>query len=129
MDSNRVTGAAKSFAGKAESAIGRAAGDAKTEASGRVNQAEGVAQKIYGQAKDTVTDAANDLGDAASGFARQAIDAGEEYYRDGTRAVARKVREQPVGSLLLAGAAGFALALMLTRQPRRPQRWQDYRFR
>ncbi|MBX9711484.1 MAG: CsbD family protein [Xanthobacteraceae bacterium] len=129
MDSNRVTGATKSFAGKAEGAFGQATSDAATEASNRARQAEGIAQKIYGQAKDTVKDAANDFGDAASGLARQAMDAGEDYYRDGSRAVAAKVREQPVGSLLLAGAAGFALALMLTRQPRRPQRWQDYRFR
>ncbi len=57
MDSNRVSGTAKSFAGKAEGAIGRAAGDAKPKASGRINEAEGVAQKLYGQAKDTVTDA------------------------------------------------------------------------
>jgi uncharacterized protein YjbJ (UPF0337 family) len=121
MDTNRVTGAAKSFAGKAEGAVGRAAGDAKTEASGRVREAEGVAQKIYGQAKD----AANDLGDAASGFAQQAMDAGEEYYRDGSRAVAAKIQEQPLGALLLAGAAGFALAMMLNRPARRP-RWNEY---
>lgn len=133
MDNNRVTGAAKSFAGKTESTIGHVAGDTKTEASGRIHEAEGTAQRIYGQARDTIKDtvnnAANDLGDAASGFARQAMDASEDFYRDGTRAVAAKVREQPVGAMVLAGAAGFALALLLTRQPRRPQRWQDYRFR
>ncbi len=129
MDTNRVTGAAKSFAGKAESAFGQATGDAKTEASGRARDAEGTAQKIYGQAKDTVTGAANDLGDAASGFAQQAIDAGEDFYRDGSRAVAAKVQEQPLGALLVAAAAGFALALILNRPARRPQRWQDYRLR
>ncbi len=125
MDSNRVAGAAKSFAGKAEGAIGRAAGDAKAEASGRAHEAEGVAQKIYGQAKDTVMDAANDLGDTASGFAKQAIDAGEDFYRDGSRAVAAKIQEQPLGALLIAGVAGFALAMMLSRPARRPQRWAD----
>jgi uncharacterized protein YjbJ (UPF0337 family) len=128
MDSNRVTGTAKSFAGKAEGTIGHAAAGATSEASGLARQAEGTAQKIYGQAKDSVKEAANDLGDAASGFARQAMDTGEEYYRDGSRAVAAKVQEQPLGALVLAGAAGFALALLLTRRPR-PQRWQDYRFR
>ncbi len=125
MDTNRITGAAKSFAGKAEGAIGQATGDVKTEASGRAREAAGAAQKIYGQAKD----AANDLGDTASGLAQQAIDAGGEYYRDGTRAVAEKIQEQPLGALLLAGFAGFALAMMLSRPARRPQRWNDYRFR
>lgn len=129
MDSNRVAGAAKSFAGKAESTIGRAAGDAGTEASGRIREAEGMAQRLYGQTKDTVTDAANDLGDAASGLAQQAMNAGGEYYRDGSRAVAAKVQEQPLGALLIAGVAGFALAMMLNRPARRPQRWSDYRFR
>ncbi len=125
MDSNRVTGAAKSFAGKAEGAIGRATGDAGTEASGRAREAEGVAQKIYGQA----VDAANDLGDTASGFAKQAIDAGEDFYRDGSRAVASKIQEQPLGALLIAGVAGFALAMMISRPARRPQRWSEYRIR
>lgn len=125
MDSNRVAGAAKSFAGKAEGAIGHAAGDAKTEASGRAREAEGVAQKIYGQA----IDAANDLGDTASGIAKHAVDAGGEYYRDGSRAVAAKIQEQPLGALLIAGVAGFALAMMLARPARRPQRWVDYRYR
>ena len=127
MDSNRVAGAAKSFAGKAESAIGRTAGDAGAEASGRMREAEGMAQRLYGQAKDTVkdtvTDAANDIGDAASGFAQQAMNAGSDYYRDGSRAVAAKVQEQPLGALLMAGVAGFALAMMLNRPARRPQRW------
>lgn len=123
MDSNRVAGAAKSFAGKAESG----AGDAGTEASGRMREAEGMAQRLYGQAKDTVkdtvTDAANDIGDAASSFAQQAMNAGSDYYRDGSRAVAAKVQEQPLGALLMAGVAGFALAMMLNRPARRPQRW------
>lgn len=125
MDTNRITGAAKSFAGKAEGAIGHATGDAKTEASGRAREAEGVAQKIYGQA----VDAANDLGETASGLAKQAIDAGEDFYRDGSRAVASKIREQPLGALLIAGVAGFTLALLLNRPARRPQRWSEYRLR
>lgn len=123
MDENRVTGTAKSFAGKAEGAFGRAAGDAKTEASGRAREAEGVAQKIYGQAKD----AANDLGDVASGIAKQAGDVAGDYYRDGSRAVAAKVQEQPLGALLVAGTIGFTLALLLNRQPpRRRPRWNEY---
>ncbi len=125
MNTDRVTGAAKSFAGKAEGAIGHAAGDAKTEASGRLHEAEGTAQKIYGQVKDGVMDAANDLGDTASGLAKQAIDAGGDYYREGSSAVAAKIQEQPLGALLIAGVVGFALAMMLSRPSRRPQRWAD----
>jgi len=115
MDKDRITGAAKDAAGKIEGAFGRATGDASAEASGRAREAAGTVQNLYGQAKD----AARDIGDAASGYAKEALDTGSDIYRDGNRAVASAVREQPLGALLVAGAIGFALALMLNRQPRR----------
>lgn len=124
MDKDRITGAAKDAAGKVEGAFGRAAGDASTEASGRAREAAGTVQNLYGQAKD----AARDIGDTASNYAQEAVDAGSEVYRDGSRAVASAVQNQPLGSLLLAGAVGFALALMLNRQPRR-RNLRDYYYR
>lgn len=122
MDKDRITGAAKDAAGKVESAFGRATGDAATEASGRAREATGTAQNLFGQAKD----AARDIGDAASNYAQDAVDAGGEVYRDGSRAVASAVRNQPLGSLLVAGAVGFALALMLNRQPTRRRTLRSY---
>jgi len=124
MDKDRITGAAKDVAGKVEGAFGRATGDASTEASGRAREAAGAVQNLYGQAKD----AARDIGDAASEYAKDAMDAGSDMYRDGNKAVASAVREQPLGSLLIAGAVGFALALMLNRQPRR-RNLRDYYYR
>jgi hypothetical protein len=39
--------------------------------------------------------------------------------------MAKTVQDNPLGALLVAGGIGFALALMMTRQPRRPQpRWR-----
>lgn len=122
MNTDRLTGAAKSAAGKAGSAIGRAADDAATEASSRLEQAEGAARTVYGQA----VDAASELGDNAADLTRQAIEAGSAYYREGRRAVAYTLRHQPVGALVVAGVVGFALALMLSRSPRR-RRWSGYR--
>lgn len=121
MDKDRITGAAKDAAGKVESVLGRATGDASTEASGRAREAAGTVQNLYGQAKD----AARDIGDTASEYAREALDAGSDIYRDGSKAVASTVRDQPLGALLVAGAVGFALALMLNRQPRR-RNFRDY---
>lgn len=121
MDTNHVTGTAKSIAGKAEGALGRMTGDAATEASGRVREAEGLAQKVYGQA----VDAAGDLGETASGIAKQALDTGGEYYRDSSRALAATVKKQPLGALFIAGAIGFTLALMMKRQPRRHSHWNS----
>ncbi len=121
MDKDRITGAAKDAAGKVEGAFGRAAGDASTEASGRAREAAGSVQNLYGQAKD----AARDIGDTASGYAKEALETGSDIYRDGNKAVTSAVREQPLGALLVAGAVGFALALMLNRQPRR-RNLRDY---
>ncbi len=56
---------------------------------------------------------------------KDAMDTGSEYYREGSRAVASTVKEQPLGALLVAGAVGFALALMLNRPPR-PRTFRDY---
>jgi hypothetical protein len=36
------------------------------------------------------------------------------------------VQENPLGSMLIAGGIGFALALLMTRPPRRPPLRQRY---
>ena len=37
----------------------------------------------------------------------------------------KKVQDNPLGALLIAGGIGFALAMLMTRPPRRPpQRWR-----
>jgi uncharacterized protein YjbJ (UPF0337 family) len=123
MDKDRIFGAAKEFAGKAEGAVGDIAGDKETQASGRVREAAGAAQDLYGQAKDTVREAA----DTAANYAKDAYDNRGETIRSGQKAVAQTVQDNPLGSLLIAGGIGFALALLMTRQPRRPPpRWRYY---
>ncbi|MBU6464312.1 MAG: CsbD family protein [Bradyrhizobium sp.] len=119
MDKDRIAGSAKDFAGRVEDAVGDAAEDAKTRASGRMREATGAVQNLYGQAKD----AARNVGDAA----RDAYENSGDTLRDGSQAVARKVQDNPLGSLLVAGGIGFALALLMTRPPRRPPpRWRYY---
>ena len=124
MDKDRVAGSAKDFAGKVEGAVGDVTGDAKTQASGRAREASGIVQNLYGQAKD----AASDLSDAATSYAKDAYANSGDTFRDGSEAVARKVQDNPLGSLLVAGGIGFALALLMTRSPRRPppSRWRYY---
>jgi uncharacterized protein YjbJ (UPF0337 family) len=123
MDKDRIAGSAKDFAGKVEGVVGDVAGDAKTQAAGRAREAAGTVQNLYGQAKD----AARDAGEAAASYAKDAYDNSGETFRDGTKAVAKGVQDNPLGSLLIAGGIGFALALMMTRQPRRPPpRWRYY---
>jgi uncharacterized protein YjbJ (UPF0337 family) len=118
MDTDRVAGAAKDFAGKIESTVGDIAGDAKTEAAGRTREATGTAQNLYGQAKD----AARDASDAAVSYAKDAYENSGDTFRDGSQAIARKVQESPLSAMLIAGGIGFALALLMSRQPRVPVR-------
>jgi uncharacterized protein YjbJ (UPF0337 family) len=123
MDKDRIAGATKDFAGKIEGAAGELAGDAKTQGSGKAREAAGTMQNLYGQAKD----AAREAGEAAATMARDAYEDSGDTIQSGRKAVARTVRDNPIGSLLVAGGIGFALALMMTRTPRRaPPRWRYY---
>src|ERR1700676_2305989 len=116
MDKNRIAGSAKDFAGKVEGTIGDIAGDAKTQAAGRVRETTGTAQNLYGQAKD----AAREATDATVSYAKDAYENSGDTFRDGSQAITKKVQENPLGSMLIAGGIRFALALLMTRPPRRP---------
>jgi uncharacterized protein YjbJ (UPF0337 family) len=123
MDKDRIAGSAKDVAGKVESAVGDMADDTKTQAAGRAREASGTVQNLYGQAKD----AARDAGDAAVSYAKDAYENSGETIRGGSQAVAKTVQDNPLGALLVAGGIGFALALLMTRPPRRPPpRWRYY---
>jgi uncharacterized protein YjbJ (UPF0337 family) len=121
MDKDRIVGSTKDFAGKVEGAIGESTGNVQARAAGRAREATGAAQNLYGQAKDVAREAT----DAAVGYAKDAYENSGDTFRDGSQAVAKKVQDNPLGALLVAGGIGFALALMMTRSPRRPQpRWR-----
>jgi uncharacterized protein YjbJ (UPF0337 family) len=130
MDKDRIAGSAKDVAGKVENAVGDIADDTKTQAAGRAREASGTVQNLYGQAKDAareVKDAARDAGDAAVSYAKDAYENSGETIRGGSQAVAKTVQDNPLGALLVAGGIGFALALLMTRPPRRPPpRWRYY---
>ena len=104
--------------------MGNIAGDAQAEAAGRVREATGTAQNLYGQAKD----AARNAGDVAVGYAKEAYENSGDTFRDGSQAMAKKVQDNPLGALLVAGGIGFAMALLMTRSPRHPpsRRWRYY---
>jgi uncharacterized protein YjbJ (UPF0337 family) len=121
MDKDRIAGSAKDVAGRVEGAVGDLAGSAQAQAAGRAREAAGTVQNLYGQAKD----AARDAGDAAVSYAKDALGSSGETFREGSDVLAKKVQDNPLGALLTAGAIGFALALLMTRQPRRPPpRWR-----
>lgn len=120
VDTDRVIGGAKELGGKVQSAVGDAVGASKEQIEGRYREAEGRVQQAYGQAKDKARDVADDVGDyvgdayeRGSDYARDAYDRGGTYVRDGQRAVASRVEENPMVALLIAGAVGYGLALLL----------------
>ncbi|MDA9489500.1 CsbD family protein [Bradyrhizobium sp. CCBAU 11361] len=116
MESDRIADSAKDFAGKVEGTVGDIAGDAKTQAAGRIREATGAAQNLYGQAKD----ATRETTDAAVNYAKDAYENSSDTFRDGSQAIAKKVQDNPLGSMLIAGGIGFALGLLLTRPPHHP---------
>jgi uncharacterized protein YjbJ (UPF0337 family) len=121
MDKDRIAGSAKDFTGKVEGAVGDIAGDANTQAAGRAREAAGTVQDLYGQAKDTARGAA----ESARSYAKDAYERSGDTFNDGAQALAQKVQDSPLSSLVIAGAIGFALALFITRSPRRPpRRWR-----
>jgi uncharacterized protein YjbJ (UPF0337 family) len=124
MDKDRIAGSAKEFSGKAENTFGSLAGDAKTQAEGLARQTAGAAQDLYGQTKDMARDAT----DTASQYARKAYENSGDTFRDSSQALAEKVKENPLGSVVIAGVLGFGLALLLMRPPSRPppRRWRYY---
>jgi uncharacterized protein YjbJ (UPF0337 family) len=123
MDKDRIVGSAKDVAGKVEGAVSDMAGNAQTQAAGHAREAAGTVQNLYGQAKDI----ARETGDAAIGYAKDAYQNSGETLRDGSQAVAKTMQDNPLGALLIAGGIGFALALLMTRPPRRPPpRWRYY---
>src|ERR1700758_5477712 len=115
MDKDRIAGSAKDLTGRLEDAVGDIAGDAKTQAAGRLRDATGTAQNVYGQAKD----AARDATDATVSYVKDAYENSGDTFRDSSQAIAKKVQDNPLGSMLIAGGIGFALALLMTRRPRR----------
>lgn len=121
MDRDQIVASAKDFAGKVEGTVGDVAGDAKAQVAGRIREATGTAQNLYGHAKD----AAREATDAAVSYAKDAYENSGDTFRDGSQAMAKKVQDNPLGSMLIAGGIGFALALLMTRPPRRPppRRW------
>lgn len=109
MDTDRIKGAAQDFGGKVQETAGRVFGDQSTQAEGIVRQVAGKGQNYYGQAKDQLSDAA----DTVSDYANQAYRSVGPQTERSTRVVRETVGDNPLTSVLIAGAVGYLLALVI----------------
>jgi hypothetical protein len=58
-------------------------------------------------------------------YAKDADEHSGETLRDGSHVLEKRVQDNPLGAPLIAGGIGLALALLMTRPPRRPPpRWR-----
>ena len=123
MDTDRIAGSAKEFAGKVEGTVGDIADDTKTQAAGRTPARQQARRRTY-TARPRMRRAK--LRDAAVGYAQAAYENSGDTFRDGSQAIAKKVQANPLGSMLIAGGIGFALALLMMRPPHRLPRGRYY---
>ena len=122
MDKDRIIGSAEEYAGKVGNTVGSMTDDKKAQAEGLARQAKGSAQELYGQTKDMAREAT----DTATQYARKVYENSGDAVRDSSQVLAEKVKENPLGSVVLAGVVGFGLALLLMRAPSRPShRWRS----
>ncbi|MGU3388859.1 CsbD family protein [Methylobacterium sp. D53M] len=120
VDTDRIVGGAKEAVGKVQGAAGDFASSNRDSVEGRFREAQGQAQNVYGQVKDKARDIADRAGDYASDAYERAGDVAEDVYqrggsylRDGRSAVGARVEENPLVALLIAGAVGYGLALLV----------------
>ncbi|WP_375463516.1 CsbD family protein [uncultured Methylobacterium sp.] len=109
VDTDRIVGSAKELGGKVQGAAGDFVGSNRDSVEGRFREAQGKAQDTLGQVKDTLRGVADNVTDYAS----DAYDRRDEYLRSGRQAVGSRVEENPLIALMIAGAVGYGLALLL----------------
>jgi len=119
MNKDQFQGAAQDVAGKLQQTAGMAIGSPETRGHGLVREVSGKAQNLYGDARaiaDDLSEQAGDVFERAQGQVRQAgdlYDRAQGEVRRGSRVVQRQVGQHPLTSVLLAGAAGFLVGLLV----------------
>lgn len=109
VDTDRITGAARELGGKAQAGIGDLAGDRRAQVEVRFREAQGQAESLVGEARDGLRDAA----EIALDYAEDTYERGRHAARHGARTVTHYVEETPLVALLVAGAVGYGLALLV----------------
>ena len=102
-----VADTARDLGGRIRDKVGDLVGSDDVEH--RARRAQGAAEEHLDRAQRSVRRAADD----ASGYAHDAYERGSHALRHGNGGVSGQVAEYPLASLLIAGAVGFGLALLV----------------
>lgn len=103
----QVADAARDLGGKIRETVGDFVGSDDVEH--RARRAQGAAEEHFDRVRRSVRRAADD----ASDYAEDAYEQGGHYLRRGAGSVSHQVAEYPLASLLVAGAVGFGLGLLV----------------
>ncbi|KAA0108049.1 CsbD family protein [Methylobacterium sp. P1-11] len=98
----------RDIGGKIRDTVGGLVGSDDVEH--RARRAQGAAEEHFDRAQRSVYRAA----DEAADYAEDAYERGGHVLRRGTREVSHQVAEYPLASLLIAGAVGFGLGLLVS---------------
>lgn len=104
----QVADTARDLGGRIRDTVGDLVGSDDIE--DRARRAQGAAHDGYVRTERSVRRAA----DEAYDHAEDAYERGSHYLRRGTREVSHQVAEYPLASLLIAGAVGFGLGLLVS---------------
>ena len=109
MDTDRIKGLGRELYGRGEEAVGALMGDKETRARGLMDQAAGKAQSTISRA-----------GEALRETVAETLEPGRDPSprHEGPMRGAGVMRTPPLGALLIAASAGFALAWMLQARTR-----------
>ena len=102
-----VADTARDIGGRIRDTVGGFVGSDEVE--DRARRAQGAAEDHYDRARRSVRHAADDAYD----YAEDAYDRGSRALRHGHGGVSGQVAEYPLASLLIAGAIGFGLGLLV----------------
>lgn len=131
MNSEGITGSAKSAVDKIEKEVTERVGDVREQVDKTIDRAKESVQDAYSRTREAADDYASEardrVRDAASWadkesrryvargrrYVDESLDELPDHLRDGQAALSRTVEGNPLAALLIAGAVGYGLALLL----------------
>jgi uncharacterized protein YjbJ (UPF0337 family) len=108
MNEDRIAGTVRNFGGNVQEGIGKASGNATTQARGVMNQAAAAAEELYGQTRDIAREGARTVKEAAI---------------EGHDVLKKFIEDNPHTATLVAMTIGLFIGYTAHRPPARRSWW------